>query len=192
MKKEVCLTTMGLSRLGYPSGFLLKTDSAHDPIRCSRGQISFISPLISRLLQSDTTINEFELRTKNSSICGGILRSLMNGSSVVLTGDMSRTLYFISLELGNEELLSFVEEEITIDNVIYHFRIQEQMLVNSESELEFIASHFDELLTEEISTLEASEIDPVLSKNSLVISNEHKLFKLIQYLITNRKDGHEF
>lgn len=116
----------------------------------------------------------------------------MNGSSVFIDGDMSRTFFSISLELGNEELLSFVEEEITLDNVIDIFRIKEEMLVNNENELELIVFHFYELNHEDISTLKASEIDRVLSSDSLVISSEHELFELIQDLITNQNGGYDY
>lgn len=115
MVKEVTLTHEGLSRLSCHKNFELKTDSQEETIVCSKSQISFISPVISKLLLVDPTINEFTLHTKKSSTCAKYLRILLNGSSLSVKDELVDTFVGIVCELGNEELLSCINGKLNID-----------------------------------------------------------------------------
>lgn len=184
MDKEVCLTHRGLSLLGFSQDFELKTDIPEDVIKCNRSQISFISPLVSKLLMSDSSISEFTLKTANSSKCSSILRSLLNGNSTTVKKDLIDTFRNISAELGNEELMDCVEDDITLQNVINITKIKHMKCLDIEKEIEFIANNFSNFNVTDFSTLDVSIIDSVLSSDHLVVENEHRLFEFIRGLIS--------
>lgn len=181
---KVGLTHGGLSRLGYNKDFKLDMGDTEEVILCSKSQISFLSPTISKLLITDPTINEFALMTPNSSQCSDILRSLLSGSSVYINQNMKETFYSIMLELGNEEVLQNIEEELTLENVLEIVQIKYLKSMNIEREISFIASHFIELKKEEMSLLDATIIDSILGCESLVVESEHSLFDFIKDLIS--------
>lgn len=191
MEIEVSLTHDGLSRLGFDQDFQLKTDNAKDTIRCSKSQISFISPNISKLILNDPTTSEFTLTTKNSSKCSEILRSLLNGSTIKVKNDIISIFYSIMLELGNEEVLPNIEEELTIDNAIEIIQTKNIRLMDVWKEIRFIASHFIEMKQDEISLLDLSLIDNILSSDSLVVESEHDLFNFIYELISSHGDDYQ-
>lgn len=190
MDKLVSLTHQGLSRLGVDPYFELKTDSEQSTIKCSRGQISFISPVISKLLINDPTVSEFKLMTNNSSKLCEILRSLLNGKPVTIKEDQISTFLSISLELGNEELLSFVDNKLTLNNVTEIVKIKYNVSLNIEREIEFIASHFHEFNQSKLSNLNLSIIDNILGSKSLSINNEHDILMFICDLVSTH--GEEY
>lgn len=69
MDREISLTHEGLSRLGFVKDFVIHTNSPENNIFCSRSQILFTSPIISKLRYLDPTVDEFKLETKNLSKC---------------------------------------------------------------------------------------------------------------------------
>lgn len=186
MTKELCLTHEGLSRLGASPDFELKTDVLENTIKCSKSQISFISPIISNLLLNDPTINEFTLKTPNSSRCSDILRSLLNGSSVTITENLKYTFLSISIELGNEELLPDIHDDLTLDNVFENIQIKYLKSVNIKKEIEFIASHFNEFKTKDFMNLDISIINDILSSKSLVVASKHYLLNILIDLISEK------
>lgn len=190
MIKEIILTHEGLSRLGLDNDFELRTD--RKSVGCNKSQIRFISPLISNLLLSDPTIESFQLETPESSKCSEILRNLLNGSKISITEDQSRIFRAISLELGNDELFSLINDDISIKNAIEINQIKYNLSLNSEKEIEFVASHFYEISPKDISSLDISVIESILSSESLVISSERELFEFIKDLVTERGDEFRF
>lgn len=161
------------------------TDNKDDIIKCSRSQISFISPVISKILKSDPTVNRFRFKTPGSSNCSGFLRSLMKGEPITVKYDMVKTFRLISLEMENEEVFSFVEENLTTDNVFDIVKYKHKKSFNIENEIKFIASNFFRFDPKIMSNLDFSIIYIVLSSESLVVLSEHKLFDLICDLITS-------
>lgn len=190
MSKEVRLTHEGISRLSFDKAFELKTDSLldKDTIRCSRGQISFLSPTIAKMLINDPTINEYTFNSAKSFECVEILRFLLNGSSVTIPKSLVSTFHLISLELGNEELLSFVEESLTCENVLDITKIKHKISLNIEKEIEYIASYFYQFDASDISTLDLSILDTILGNQKLVTESEHDLFTFICDLVSTYGD----
>lgn len=133
---------------------------------------------------SDSSISEFALKTANSSKCSSILRLLLNGNSTTVKKDLIDTFRNISAELGNEELMDCVEDDITLQNVIRITKIKHMKCLDIEKEIEFIASNFSNFKVTDFSTLDVSIIDSVLSSDHLVIENEHRLFEFIRSLIS--------
>lgn len=189
---KLCLTHEGLSRLGFYQDFVLRTDNANSPIKCSKSQISFISPVVSKLLLNDPTINEFSLKAANSSKCTEIIQSLLNGNSIIVPYDLICTFSTIVLELGNEELFSAIEEDLTLENALEIICTKHMKSFSVEREIEFIASHFSDLKNEEISYLDISIIDSILGSKSLIIESEHSLFEFISNLVRERGNENRF
>lgn len=178
--KEVRLTHGGLSRLGSNPDFELKTDNQKDTINCSRSMISFISPVIHKLL-IDPTINELRLLTANSSRCSGNLRALLDGNTASAADGLAHIIYSIVAELGNEELSYCIGEDLTLENVIIILEKRHLRSVN-------IASHLYELSKEKIDLLDISVIESINISEFLVIESEKSLLEYIKSLINIRDD----
>lgn len=189
---KVSLTHEGLSRLGIDQDFELVTDGEESTVKCSRSQISFISPVISKLFMIDPTIKEFKLTTEHSYECAEIIRSLLNGNSPTITRDLTETFYLIMLELGNEEILPNIEEDLSTINVIEILHAKHLKSMNIEREIEFIASHFYLFKQKDISPLDISTIDNILSSKSLVVMDEKTLFNFIFDLIREHDCEYRF
>lgn len=189
MEKVISLTHEGLSRLGFNKDFELKTDDPEDTIKCSKSQISFISPVISKLLHSDPTINEFTLNTPGSSKCSEKIRSLLNGSTIAISKEMMKIFYSISFEFGNENIISCVEEDLTCENIFEILQIKLKFSLNIEREIDFIASNFCYFESSKISSLPVSIISSILSSDSLVVKSEHDLFEFICGLISQHEEN---
>lgn len=191
MDKTITLSHQGLSRLGREKDFELKTNNKEDVIKCSRSQIAFFSPIIANLLLYDPTMSEFSLETEDSSTCSEIMRSLLNGDPAIVKDEQLITFYTICAELGNDELLTFPGEYLTLENAIEIADIKYKRSESFDKEAEFIASHFNQFDEETISSLDVDIIDCVLSCKSLVIKSEHSMFTFICDLIKSRGDEYK-
>lgn len=129
MDREISLTHEGLSRLGFVKDFVIHANSPENNIFCSRSQILFISPIISKLRYLDPTVDEFKLETKNSSKCSSIFQSLLDGDSIKVTKDLIGIFNSIAVELGSVELLHFIEDDLKVNNIfeIVEFKIDQWM-----------------------------------------------------------------
>lgn len=185
--KEVILTHEGLSRLSSTRDFVLKTDDARVDIECSRSQISFVSPIVAKMLANDPTVDRFALKTKKSSRCSELMSSLLSGKRVTVTGDMISIFYSIALELGNEELFASIEEDLSLSNALDIVQTKYVNSLNIEQEIEFIASHFCELQNE-IHNVDITIIESILESEHLVVKSEHDLFLFICDLISSNGD----
>lgn len=189
--KKVVLTHEGIRRIGYFQDFILRTDNSCDQIKCSKSQISFISPVIHNLLLSDITLSEFKLKTHLSSKCSELIRSLLNGSTVLVPPELVKTFDSIMFELGNEEVFRNINEELTIENVIEVLQTKNIKSLNIDREIEFIASNFHKIHAS-CSYLDVSIIDCILSSKSLVVNSEHDLFTFICDLMSLHGDKYRF
>lgn len=188
---EVGLTHEGLSRLEFDKDFELKTNdgSIQVTIKCSRSQIAFLSPAVSKLLANDPTIKEFTLNTENSSKCSLILQSLLNGSKATVSDDLMKIFLEISIELGNNELLAVISDNLTPENVIEIVQIKNAKEFNIDKEIEFIASHYMEC-DNSVNNLDIAILDAIYSSESLIIHDELTFLYEIKRLI--EKFGDEY
>lgn len=186
---RMSLTHEGLSRLGSIKDFELITDCL--TIRCSRSQIAFVSPTIHKMLLADSTINEFKLKAPQSSRCAELLRSLLDGSSILVPHELAKTFYSIMLDLGNEEVIPKIDDNLTVENVFDTLQIKGSRSLSIEREIKFIASHFYETQSS-CSLLDIDQINSILSSDSLVVKSEHDLFKFICDFISSHGDQCRF
>jgi hypothetical protein len=110
------------------------------------------------------------------------LGSLIQGSSVDLSRDLSSGLLQISCALGNDELLEFLldgDDSITLSNICRLLTFHSLLGICDESEIEFAASHFSEIEEQSLRDLPASILESVLSSESLRLKDEDSLLKFI-------------
>lgn len=192
MTVQVSLTHAGLSRIA-DDDFVLRTD--RELIRCSRSQIKFLSPRVSRMLILDPTISYFKLGTSNSSTCSDILREIIKGNPVEVTEDKLMTFCSIASELDNDELIDKIKISgcLTIDNVIESICVKLSLSVKHDEEIAFISKHFyefDSSRLESLKSLDITTLESILSHELLSVEDEHSLFEFIIGVISYR--GNEF
>lgn len=151
----------------------------------------FISPLISKLMLVDPTIDEFVLKTPKSSECAKYLRLLLNGSNVSVADNMVVTFHGIACELRSEELLSHFINELNLGNALEIVQIKHQKNLNIDKEVDFIASHFPDFLVEKLLALDLYIIDSILGSESLVVWFEATLINFIEELIKEHGDEYK-
>lgn len=196
MPKTVCLTHEGLSRLckdfPYDSNFEIKTDNMQITIKCNKIQISFISPIIYKIILNDPTINKFQLKTENSSKCAEFLHSMIKGATVTIPDELVDIFRSIALELGNEEIYSCVSDDLTLDNVLEIVKARKNYSFKTEKEVDYISSHFYEIDQKDISSFDILTLDNILSSKDLVITSEHDLFEFIIRLLSEHEEEDEY
>jgi hypothetical protein len=155
-------------------------------LNCSRFQAQFVSPKVGELLQSDCTIDRFELCVENESNVIPILSSLLQTGEFELS-DLS-AIRDLSRVLGNNELLEFclkkMSESVEESNVIERLN-----LFPIEEDVRFLASHFSSVCNQrEMRTLEIEVLSRVLSDSELCLESEDSLFRLIESLCGEDED----
>lgn len=133
------LSHKGLSRLIEEKDFNLKFGDSDRVIKCSKSQITFISPRIANLIKNDATMNEFTLRTQKSSSCFDIVGNMMNGLPIDVNEDEIFPFRGIIYELQNDELINEAQSDINCDNVFEIVSIKHENGFYYEREVEFIA-----------------------------------------------------
>lgn len=189
LMRVINLSHKGVSRLGNNFDFALKMGDYN--LECTKSQISFISPYIYSLLLSDPTINQYELKTLNTSSCIPVIQSLLNGLPASLPLNQINILYAIALELKNDELLSLVNVELMNENVIEIMKAKYNLSLDIEREIQYIASHFYEL-NKEMHSLDLTIIDSIISSRDLIVMSEHELFNFISSLININGDEYRY
>jgi hypothetical protein len=112
----------------------------------------------------------------------GEFLSLGFGKPLMLTPSNQNFRFGLAKELRNLELFEFLmvrlESEISIENVVSILKSVEEVGIDSSSELRFIASHFDEMSTSDVSELSFEELRRILGCSELKISSEESLYDL--------------
>lgn len=175
----------------------------------------FISPVISRLHQSDPTIqmfkfddltpdkkNEFYDLTRDivTSETISLLNQLSSGFSVDIDYDQTLKLKFLSVILGNEELFSKLNEaypqEFTEDNldmylnqieIYYHFSKYSPDF-NFSNLIDYISSYFYSINQDSFLKLPRKIQYAIISNSHLQIKNEDSLFDIILQIINDEKE----
>jgi hypothetical protein len=94
--------------------------------------------------------------------------------------------FFLSIykELSNSELYEFIINDISgaisVANVVRRLKLLGQTEGNRDSELDFIAAHFCELSSSDLSKLDFDELAEILQRPALKIESEDWLFDFIR------------
>jgi hypothetical protein len=107
--------------------------------------------------------------------------SLLKGSGICGRGAQHSGLFELAAALGNRELLTQLYDvnEINVKNVCSRMRNGHFCEFCIEEEIAFAASHFDELVFEELKNLDICIVDQILSSPRLRLKDEDSLFELI-------------
>jgi hypothetical protein len=151
---------------------------------CDRFRASFVSERVCRMLESDSSVDEFVISAGDE--CGfEILAKLLEGEIVEMNEGNCSSLDFLSVCLENEELSSKIAkfrlggEEVCKSNAISRLLMKIDHKTSAEEEVEFISSHFYEFNSEELGKLKTEELETILSSPSLRLTSEDLLLEVI-------------
>jgi hypothetical protein len=182
--KLFTLSAKGLATIpwnNYERDFKFKVGT--EEYFCPSFVAEFLSPHISNLRGSDCTIQEFELETVDSEKCFKDFVSLGFGLSVSVKSEHISIFRSLCVELGAiefyEQLFQEFEGEITTQNVCDRLKDLYGLNCLCECEIAFAASHFVDLNSAAISSLNVSLLLQILKQDSLQIQSEDWLFEFI-------------
>lgn len=177
----------------------------------------FLSPIVSRLHQSDPTIDSIHYKTpKNgnsptyeelfSEEIVQLLKEISRGQQISINKDQSIKLQQISILLCNNELFDSIEKlypEETKDDKINEYLnkltlFQNQIIakiieedIDFSSLIDIIASHFYQIDKNQIKSLPKSLLLKILSNTHLKIEDEDTLFEIIKEIFEERENENE-
>ena len=108
---------------------------------------------------------------------------LLSGKSINIEKDDELITIFILLK--NKELIESMETELTIDNLYEQITRKSKLSMNIDKEIEFGASHFEEIKQNDKFSL--SQWIAFVSSNKLKLSNEKSLLDFIMNKINDDK-----
>jgi hypothetical protein len=174
----------------YPNSFTFVV--GHQPYNCSRVVADFLSPKISRLHEVDPSIDRIELRTADDSKQFEHFLSLATGQSIELTKQTFPFWLSLSEELENRELMSFVAQsehsQLNNDTVLPLLISKENLKMNCDQELSFLASHFEELCELDLSELGVDRHYQLFAHADFRLSNEDFLYAYVLRMSKRRPD----
>ena len=175
----------------------------------------FISPRVSKIHQTDPTINYlnltkyFQHQNNNNSNFEKILEQideLSRGNTIEISEEMIFYLQQISVILGNSELFtkinelfSFNNDEDQIDKILHSLQFisndiydfQPYVEVQQTSNIEFIASHFYMIETEKLLKIPKQILFLIISNEHLILKDEDSLLDFIDKLFENEDEKEE-
>jgi hypothetical protein len=179
----ITLTSKGLKNIqwsNYENDFTFEVGEKH--YDCPSFVAEFISPRISKLRQTDNTIQSFQITTSDPTDNFAKVLSLGFGSSVCFAFHNSSFIQSICIELESreiyEEFMKNEEEPLTLDNIVSRLQSQEKLNCLKESDIEFAAFHFISLESS-IFDLNCNLLSRLLKHQSLRLRNEDWLYETI-------------
>jgi hypothetical protein len=152
----------------------------------------FLSPLIAKLRHNDQTVNIFHVNLHSEDDCSTFsdFVSLGFGHSLTISSSLSSVIARICCELENMELYESIfktfEGEITTTNILQRIHKLSKLGLVSDTELDFAASHFCELIDcSELSEFPQELLIQILSNHSLTLHNEDLLCNFIFQMISH-------
>jgi hypothetical protein len=191
-KAEIALSSKGLKLIAGINRKDFRIVSGSESFVCDRFQAAFISPRIAKLISNDSTIDTFSLTHSDSdsdsdsdSRSFSILCSLLCGDSISIDDENIIFVEHLLEDLYNFELselvFKFVDEWKPLNTSNCISRMQAKMKVGLETtgESELIGSAFSETNIESIRIIDVCVLKDILSSDSLRISNEDWLLRMI-------------
>jgi hypothetical protein len=181
---SLSLSAHGLSELPpniYENDFTFIVDGRR--YECPSIIADFLSPLLCRLRQSDSSIHEYELNIKDPNDYFYNFISLGRGETISFSRT-SRAFYFqICESLENKELLrAFLDkEELTVGTILNRIRTHCALKSDCTAEISFAASHFHEIPISEFDMIEwnANILSSIFSNESLKVKDEDSLVSFL-------------
>jgi hypothetical protein len=144
---------------------------------------AFLSPKIAKLHALDPLICEFHLETKDPKQEFEQFLSLGWDTSFIIDDDHLLFIHSIVRELSNCELSGLIdkklERDLNISNVLERLRDSETFDFPSDKLIAFVASHFYQFNSSQVSNISLSTFSSILSHESLQIQDEDSLYDLL-------------
>jgi hypothetical protein len=156
---------------------------------CSSSLAQFLSPRVSKFHWIDATISELRLEVEDQDNFFGSVLEAARGGSIAVDSTHRPTFVAICAALWNSELYESVcgqlRDEVTIENVLDRIRFLSATRCEFSTELEFIASHFDDFLRrpdalKALNALPFSMLYDILSRESRKLYGEDSLYYFIR------------
>ena len=150
-----------------------------------------LSPIISNIHASDPTMNEYFITTDNEGDFSLILQ-LVNFKEREIKENEEKFIIEMIEKLGMSKIfINKPKEEITIENCVLLLKQHERSSIfysfEKEKEIEFISSHFHEIINEnshkeQLKTLTYESIRSIVANENLELDNEDELLSFINEL----------
>jgi hypothetical protein len=162
--------------------------------RCSTLIADFLSPRLCRLHSIGETIRSFLISTKDDFSQFEDFLKLGRGFPLSITDSNRQFLVSICAELENREFQKFLfvssGGDLSCLNVIARMNSLEGIYGDLSAEICFAASHFFEISSSDLSSLNHSAFIEVVGHTDLKLASEDSLFELICERISS--DSHFF
>jgi hypothetical protein len=149
----------------------------------------FISPKVARILSIDPTIREFYVEEEDPLHEFATILNLGSGCCARITESNSNVLKSLRCKLWNRELFDLIsrhfEGDLSCENVIPRLQFLSEAQEDYEVELDFICSHFSEMLKSGLNNLNASLIHELICRPSLRLLTEDSLWNFIHTSFCN-------
>lgn len=190
---QIILSSAGLKNIAsYYSAEDFVFDVSGSLYHCNNIQADFISPNISKLHQTDPTINIFQLKTDDCEQDFQFFMDLMNGNPVFV--DKTKIPFYAKVcqQIGNMELIDHlcplddISLDLTIDNIASRIATCELYHLDNTMEIEFASLHFSEIPNSILSSFSLDVLHQILDSPALLIRNEGYLLDFIAEQIETR------
>jgi hypothetical protein len=147
----------------------------------------FLSPRVSRMRTTDSTIQEFAIDVDDPTNEFSKVFGLGEGLDMVVTNSNRNVVKSICSKLGNRELLESIsdifEKELNSDNVLARLMFLTDNDLVCETEVDFASSHFGEFLnandSSEVNSLSTALLLEIISRPSLKLKSEDSLWTFL-------------
>jgi hypothetical protein len=184
---EVHLSAKGfanLPRTVYNNDFTFIV--GHDHYECPSFVAAFLSPRIAHLQAFDPTIHDFVIETEDPQHYFQACVGLCEGPTLTVTSSNRTFIQSICCELWNREIFDMVigsfEGQIGLDNVFGRLKFLIATHHSFESEISFCSSHFYEIDTSQLGSLNCEVISDIISNESLRLKDEDSLYEIVRDL----------
>lgn len=189
-KSAFILTTRGFKNItGEMANDIFTFIVNGESFICPRFFAEFISPIISKSLLADCTLDSFSIDIPFKGSFSDFL-ALSKGEPLEINDSNYHFIKYISKSLQNEELMDFFDKdnpELSVDNVIDRMKSKKIENRSYENEINFISSHFYEIDEVSLLVFGYDDISLILSNKGIRPQSEDSLFDFIYSLFERDK-----
>ena len=178
---EIRLSSSGMKRVCQQEGKGFLFVVGDKSYQCCVAQACFISPLVSRLVSMDCTVDCLQLEVDDADGLFCDILGLGEGGSMRIDQQNYKVVRALAIGLENVELASLVDgfdidgPYHDIDAAIENLCMKNGLGVAADEETSFIASHFYELDVGRLFSLGISGLEQVLGDKHLKLEDENAL-----------------
>jgi len=151
-----------------------------------------LSPVVAELREHDSTIDCYEIGTKNCEfIIEGFL-SIGYGEDFFVDESSFGVFSSLCVELGNFDFclqLTDQRDPLTAENVLDRIGKKRIFCGSILKEIEFAAAHFHELSRNELEQLNVDDFSEIISNESLRLVSEDSLYDIVCHFVCESSDN---